>query len=84
MPPDLMKIDVEGGGLGVIRGAAKLLSRHRPKIFFEIHAPGIDSPELEALRLLKREHGYRWFDMQGEEIQELTPLWGTPVWCEVV
>lgn len=84
MPPDLMKIDVEGGGLGVIRGAAKLLSRHRPKIFFEIHAPGIDSPELEALRLLKREHGYRWFDMQGEEIQELTPLCGTPVWCEVV
>ncbi len=81
--PDLIKIDVEGGGLGVIRGARQLLSEHRPQLFFEIHAAGLDAPELEALRWLKREHGYRWFDLQGREIQELTPLWGEPVWCEV-
>lgn len=82
-PPDLIKIDVEGGGLGVIRGAGQLLSRHRPKLFFEIHAATVDAPELEALRALKCEHGYRWFDLQGRELQELTPLWGEPVWCEV-
>lgn len=81
--PDLIKIDVEGGGLGVIRGAKQLLSEHRPRLFFEIHAAGLDAPELEALRLLKRELGYRWFDLQGREILELTPLWGEPVWCEV-
>ena len=81
--PDLIKIDVEGGGLGVILGARKLLSKHRPKLFFEIHAAGLDAPELEALRLLKRELGYRCFDLQGAEMLELTPLWGEPVWCEV-
>lgn len=81
--PDLIKIDVEGGGLGVIQGAKQLLSEHRPQLFFEIHAAGLDAPELEALRWLKRELGYRWFDLQGREILELTPLWGEPVWCEV-
>lgn len=81
--PDLIKIDVEGGGLGVIRGAKQMLSEHRPQLFFEIHAAGLDAPELEALRWLKREHGYRWFDLQGKELHELTPLWGEPVWCEV-
>ena len=82
-PPDLIKIDVEGGGLGVILGATQLLSQHRPGIFFEIHAATSEAPELEGLRILKREYGYRWFDLQGKELQELTPLWGEPVWCEV-
>ena len=81
-PPDLIKIDVEGGGLGVIRGATQLLAQHRPGIFFEIHAATVEAPELVALRLLKHEHGYRWFDLQGRELQELTPMWGEPVWCE--
>jgi FkbM family methyltransferase len=83
VPPDLIKIDVEGGGLGVIRGASKLLSQCRPKLFFEIHAASADAPELEAVRLLKHKHGYRCFDLQGRELQELKPMWGTPVWCEV-
>lgn len=82
--PDLIKIDVEGGGLGVIRGGKKLLSKYRPKLFFEIHAAGMDAPELEALRMLKSELGYRWFNLRGEELVELAPMWGEPVWCEVV
>ncbi|MCB1228031.1 MAG: FkbM family methyltransferase, partial [Verrucomicrobiales bacterium] len=35
--PDLIKIDVEGSGLGVIEGAARLLETHRPMIYFELH-----------------------------------------------
>lgn len=83
IPPDLIKIDVEGGGLGVILGASQLLSQHRPMLFFEIHASTAESPELQALRLLKSVHGYRWFDLQGRELQELKPMWGEPVWCVV-
>ena len=79
--PDLIKIDVEGGGYGVIRGAQALLAKHRPAFFFEVHAANDDSPELEALRHLKQAYGYRWFDMQGCELHQLQPMWGTPVWC---
>jgi FkbM family methyltransferase len=33
--PVFMKIDVEGGEAGVLRGAADLLRRHRPILYFE-------------------------------------------------
>ena len=35
--PDVIKIDVEGAELDVIRGAGKTLSRHRPTIICEAH-----------------------------------------------
>jgi FkbM family methyltransferase len=34
---DLVKIDVEGGELAVLRGAAALIGRHRPLIFAELN-----------------------------------------------
>jgi FkbM family methyltransferase len=36
---DLIKIDIEGGELGALRGAVKVLSRRRPTVMFE-SAPG--------------------------------------------
>jgi FkbM family methyltransferase len=36
---DVIKIDIEGGELGALRGAAQVLSRHRPTVMFE-SAPG--------------------------------------------
>src|SRR5437016_3867579 len=38
-PPSLLKLDVEGGELLVLRGAAKLLRDHRPILFIELHSP---------------------------------------------
>jgi FkbM family methyltransferase len=36
-PPDAIKIDVEGGELGVLRGAAAVLRDHRPLLFVATH-----------------------------------------------
>lgn len=41
-PPTLVKIDVEGAELGVMRGAAETLARHRPAVLFEHGAGGAD------------------------------------------
>jgi FkbM family methyltransferase len=37
-PPGVMKIDVEGAEVFVLRGAKKLLAEHHPKLFMEIHS----------------------------------------------
>lgn len=54
-PPSLVKIDVEGAEVEVLRGAANLLARHRPKIVCEVHSP----ENLEAIRGLLLQSGYR-------------------------
>lgn len=57
--PVVMKIDVEGFEVSVLRGAAALLSRHRPDILCEV-LPG-DPADVDALEALLRPHGYRFF-----------------------
>jgi len=37
-PPAVMKIDVEGAELLLLRGARKLLSAHKPLLFMEVHS----------------------------------------------
>jgi FkbM family methyltransferase len=36
-PPDVIKIDVEGEGHGVLRGCREVLLRHRPGLLLELH-----------------------------------------------
>lgn len=36
-PPDLVKIDVDGSELSVIKGMSKLISKHSPIIYIEVH-----------------------------------------------
>lgn len=59
--PDLLKIDVEGGGRFVIEGAQRLLSSVRPRIYFELH----NQEEHDAVALLKDRYGYAIYDLQG-------------------
>lgn len=40
---DLIKIDVEGAEGRVLRGAERVLRRHRPTIIFELSPPGLES-----------------------------------------
>lgn len=66
-PPQLIKIDVEGAGLGVIEGAANLIENWLPKIYFVLHAADENAPELKALRMLRDRWGYRLLDLSGVE-----------------
>jgi FkbM family methyltransferase len=84
--PALIKIDVEGGELAVLRGATETLRRYRPVIVFE-HGEG--GPEHyghtsgELHDLLCRECGLRIYDLTGEgpfSREEFEALFTAPVW----
>lgn len=81
-PPDVIKIDVEGAGLGVIEGANRLIEAHRPAIYFELHAADEDAPELQAVRMLRDCWGYRLLDLNGSVVENPGPMWGAALWCE--
>jgi FkbM family methyltransferase len=49
----VIKVDVEGFGLRVLRGAAKTIERFRPFILFEVHRTFDDEDEIRALKMLK-------------------------------
>lgn len=80
--PGMIKIDVEGAGGAVIQGASRLITEHRPGIYFEIHASDDDAPELQALRLLRERWGYQITNLNGTLQHQLGPMWGAAVWCE--
>jgi FkbM family methyltransferase len=66
--PALVKIDVEGAELLVMRGAAETLARHRPFVIFEHGIGGADlygSKPSELFDLLT-DCGLRIFDLEGE------------------
>jgi FkbM family methyltransferase len=67
MRPRLMKIDVEGAELSVLRGASKTLEQHSPTIVFEHGEPAsaaYGDRSVDLHRFLS-ELGYRIFDMEG-------------------
>jgi FkbM family methyltransferase len=78
--PTLIKIDVEGGELGVLRGAAETILRHKPLIMFE---HGIGASEHYGTTpgaihdLICGDFGMRIFDMDAtgplsrEQLEEL-------------
>lgn len=54
-PPSLMKIDVEGAEVMVLRGALETIRRHQPVIFAEVHSSSL----LTECRVLLEANGYR-------------------------
>lgn len=67
-PPDYLKIDVEGLGLEVLRGAEQVIQNHEPNIYFERHEISNDETRDGKLRSFFEqldyeviERGYPWF-----------------------
>lgn len=60
-PPDLMKIDVEGAEVSVLRGSEELLRSTRPIVLLSTHGPDLRS---EAETLL-RHHGYELWPVEA-------------------
>jgi FkbM family methyltransferase len=58
-PPDVVKIDVEGAELAVLRGMADTIARHRPAIICELHDTHAGFVELMDAC------GYRLINLEG-------------------
>lgn len=67
--PDVIKIDVEGAEVGVLRGARELLSRCGPVIFLSVHPREIAAlnESVDDLAGLIEELGYDLRDVQGNK-----------------
>jgi hypothetical protein len=52
--PLVIKIDVEGAGLSVLKGALRSINKFRPYIIFEVHRTDESDDELKEIILLKR------------------------------
>ena len=63
-PPHLIKCDAEGAEVEVFRGAARLLTRHKPAIVCEIHSRA----NLQSLRDLLPGYGYRITELSENHI----------------
>jgi FkbM family methyltransferase len=70
--PDVMKIDVEGYEIAVLRGAGRILSEDRPILFLEVHPQRIQElgGAMRELGDLLGGHGYRVFDLRGAPLSE--------------
>jgi len=72
LAPEVIKVDVEGGELGVLRGARAVLARYQPLLFLSVHPREIQltGESLEALRGLLDEIGYEARDLEGHPVAE--------------
>jgi FkbM family methyltransferase len=84
--PDLIKIDVEGAEMLVLRGGAETIARHRPTIVFEHGAGGFEQYGYgpgDLHDLLVRDCGLRIFDLAGVgpySRQRFEQVFDEPIW----
>lgn len=81
LPPDLLKIDVEGSELEALRGSEKVLKKYRPVIFLSTHnchIPGVHKKCIDYLKTIgykikylnfrenKTENDDLWYEVLAE------------------
>ena len=71
LKPDVVKIDVEGGEIGVLQGAREILARQRPLIFLSVHPVelGLLGSSSEDLAHLIDDLGYVCRDVDGNLVE---------------
>jgi FkbM family methyltransferase len=77
--PDLIKIDIEGGGVFALKGMDRCLSESRPLVWIESHTPHED----RAISQMILKHGYQAFRLQtGKRVMEPQTTYPNPegVW----
>ena len=92
--PALLKIDVEGHELRVLRGAERTIAQHKPVILFECEARHLADVTMEQVFAFLRERGYtgRFFSPGGlRPVSEFDPavhqasgparFWEAPGYC---
>jgi FkbM family methyltransferase len=70
LEPAVVKIDVEGGELDVLRGATRLLTESRPVVFLSTHGDRVHHACIEHLRAV----GYAVAPIGGGDLETATEL----------
>ena len=65
-PPQVVKMDIEGGERWALPGMRQTIERHRPLIVVEIH----DADAWNALRQVVAQYDYKLSNLSGEEIAQ--------------
>ncbi len=73
-PPKVMKIDVEGAELSVLRGAHEVLKQHRPQILLATHGLEVHRQCVDLLR----EAGYALSSMDDKPLEESSEVKAVP------
>lgn len=76
-PPDVIKMDVEGGAAAAFRGARRILDEYHPAIYVELHGP----EEQASVRDLLLARGYVAETLDGQRVSDPTAGWFSPLWC---
>lgn len=71
LEPEVIKIDVEGGEMGVLRGARKILARFQPTIYLSVHPKELAllGASTEELVALIDSIGYVCREMDGRPVE---------------
>ena len=75
--PDLVKIDVEGGGMQVLRGARGVIRRAWPSVYIELH----NEQEALAVKVELSDQGYCVETLSGKRIRDPLAERASPLWC---
>jgi len=70
LPPNVMKIDVEGAELKVLLGVKDIIEKYKPIIFIALDNP--DTKE-KVIQMIKN-FGYNIFDLNFQDIQEINNI----------
>lgn len=71
--PDVIKIDVEGAEIKVLRGAKEVIKKHKPVVFLSVHKREIGElgGSLDELEALIHDLDYEVFDFDNRVVREL-------------
>ena len=74
--PEVIKIDVEGAELGVLRGAQKVLQRYRPTIILSVHPRELEVMGLNEnmLHSFIKSLNYICYDSNGSIVKDLVGI----------